>query len=56
MRNYLQQLRQEMGVRLLERIFPNPDGMPSKVCNYYIFTIKCQNLFLVFKPAFFCFL
>uniref|UniRef100_A0A914MJR4 Actin-related protein 2/3 complex subunit 3 n=1 Tax=Meloidogyne incognita TaxID=6306 RepID=A0A914MJR4_MELIC len=30
MRNYLQQLRQEMGVRLLERIFPNPDGMPSK--------------------------
>ncbi|KAL7071843.1 hypothetical protein ACQ4LE_008862 [Meloidogyne hapla] len=30
MRAYLQQLRQEMGVRLIERVFPNSDGMPSK--------------------------
>jgi actin related protein 2/3 complex subunit 3 len=31
MRSYLQQLRQELGVRLVELVFPNPDGPPSKV-------------------------
>ncbi|KAI3412007.1 putative actin- protein 2/3 complex subunit 3 [Globodera pallida] len=30
MRAYLQQLRQELGARLLERVFPDPEMPPSK--------------------------
>ena len=31
MRQYLQQLRQELGIRLMDRVYATPDSKPSKV-------------------------
>lgn len=33
MRQYFTQLRQELGVRLLDKVYCEPDGKPSKVSN-----------------------
>lgn len=45
MRAYLQQLRQELGLRLCEFTFPDPSQKPSKVsfyCNFYFTFINSQ--------------
>jgi len=40
MRAHLQQLRQELGARLLERVFPSAESAPSKVVNKFSWFLK----------------